>query len=332
MGQRAGSFVVDAVLEAVPYIGVLVSLGNWIAFRRGKTLGLRLAGARIMRGNGDVSGFFHTSVRTFAAVLSLIPLGLGFWWAFWDGRRQTWHDKIMNTYVAKDTPELALRHGTSARGAVVGFWLLIAAISVLGIVASLTAVAVTGTTSSSKGVTKAGDESTVTKAVSRYSAEHPGGRFPTLDGCLPGEGLNLLSLTCSRNAGTPKGEAEQEFTVDEISLRVDADLDGAAASTAVEVVPIVWKQHFTYRGETKTFEGDFLKAPRHAFEEQDGDSFLARSEARPEDDAPVKGVPDIASCHGFVGETAFTPDPADCPVWVLNEFGDAVALLPGTAY
>ena len=114
MGQRVGSLLVDGILRAIPYIGALVSIANLIMYRRGHTIGLRIAGARMVRSNGDLSGFFHTAVRSWAAVLSAIPLGLGFWWAFWDPWRQTWHDKIMGTYVLSDTEELANRPGSSS--------------------------------------------------------------------------------------------------------------------------------------------------------------------------------------------------------------------------
>jgi uncharacterized RDD family membrane protein YckC len=40
-------------------------------------------------------------IRCFAEWLSAIPLGLGFVWAIFDKRRQTWHDKLANTLVVK---------------------------------------------------------------------------------------------------------------------------------------------------------------------------------------------------------------------------------------
>ena len=116
------SFLVDGILQAIPFLGVV----NWIMFRRGNTIGLKLIGARIVRENGDVSGFFHTSVRAAAGALSMIPLGLGYWWAFCDPWKQTWHDKIMRTYVMRDTPELASRGGSSSRRAETWFWVLLA--------------------------------------------------------------------------------------------------------------------------------------------------------------------------------------------------------------
>ena len=72
-----------------------------------------------------MSGFFHTSMRAAAAILSVIPLGLGYWWAFWDSRRQPWHDKIMHTYVLRETDALAKRRGSSSSTAVMLFWVLI---------------------------------------------------------------------------------------------------------------------------------------------------------------------------------------------------------------
>ena len=199
---------------------------------------------------------------------------------------------------------------------------MLVVVAILGILASLTAVAVTGTTSSSKTVTKEGDENTVTKAVARYSSEHPEERYPTLDGCLAGETLNLTSLTCGSGIG------EQEFNVDETALSVDVDLDGLTTSTSVKVVPITWEQYFEIGSQSKTFDGDFVKVPGHGFETRVGDSFRTATGDRTEDTTTsITGVPDIATSCSVPGGSS-----GDCPVWVINEFGDAIALLPGSSY
>lgn len=39
--------------------------------------------------------------RYFARWLSSIPLGLGYFWMLWDGRKQTWHDKLVGSLVVK---------------------------------------------------------------------------------------------------------------------------------------------------------------------------------------------------------------------------------------
>jgi len=43
--------------------------------------------------------------RYFGYILSSIPLGLGFLWAAWDQRKQTWHDKLSGTVVVKPTSD-----------------------------------------------------------------------------------------------------------------------------------------------------------------------------------------------------------------------------------
>lgn len=112
------------VLELIPYLGVIPAFVNLAMYRRGTTIGLKLAGARIIRENGDVSGLYHTYIRSLAAVLSAVPLGLGYLWAIWDPEKQTWHDKIMHTFVLRDTDELAARQGSSSANAKVVFWVL----------------------------------------------------------------------------------------------------------------------------------------------------------------------------------------------------------------
>jgi len=40
-------------------------------------------------------------LRYLGYYISLLPLGLGFWWVIWDKKKQSWHDKIANTVVIK---------------------------------------------------------------------------------------------------------------------------------------------------------------------------------------------------------------------------------------
>ena len=133
---RVASSLIDWILQAIPTLGIFIVLINWIMFRRGNTIGMKLVSTRIVRKNGDISGFYHTFVRSIASILSTIPLGLGFWWAFWDPWKQTWHDKIMGTYVVRDTDELSTLKGTSARGAIAVFWIFLF-IPILGFLAAV---------------------------------------------------------------------------------------------------------------------------------------------------------------------------------------------------
>ena len=137
LGRRIGAQAIDMALGLIPYLGVIPAFVNLAMYRRGTTIGLKLVGARIIRENGDVSGLIHTYVRSAAALLSAVPLGLGYFWAIWDPEKQTWHDKIMHTFVLRDTEELAARRGSSSTKARVVFWALFV---VLPIVLSILAV------------------------------------------------------------------------------------------------------------------------------------------------------------------------------------------------
>jgi uncharacterized RDD family membrane protein YckC len=60
-------------------------------------VGLRIVDARTggRPSNGQLIG------RFFAYFLSLLPLGLGYFWIAWDARKQGWHDKLAGTVVIR---------------------------------------------------------------------------------------------------------------------------------------------------------------------------------------------------------------------------------------
>ena len=49
--------------------------------------------------DGARPGVLAASIRFFAAILSWIPLGLGFWWQLRDKDGLTWHDRLSGTRV-----------------------------------------------------------------------------------------------------------------------------------------------------------------------------------------------------------------------------------------
>jgi uncharacterized RDD family membrane protein YckC len=67
----------------------------------GWTIGKRAVGLRIVRKDGQPPGLGPGLARTMGAWLSWLSLGLGFLWAAWDERGQTWHDKMAGTYVVQ---------------------------------------------------------------------------------------------------------------------------------------------------------------------------------------------------------------------------------------
>lgn len=44
-------------------------------------------------------------IRNFAYLISFIPFGLGYLWAGWDAKKQTWHDKLAHTVVVQPKKE-----------------------------------------------------------------------------------------------------------------------------------------------------------------------------------------------------------------------------------
>jgi uncharacterized RDD family membrane protein YckC len=63
----------------------------------GRTLGKRIAGVIVLQEDGRIADLQEILVRSASIILSLLPLGLGFFWAFWDKNHETWHDKLSKT-------------------------------------------------------------------------------------------------------------------------------------------------------------------------------------------------------------------------------------------
>jgi uncharacterized RDD family membrane protein YckC len=66
----------------------------------GQTPGKRIMGLHVVNENGTSVDWSTASVRFFIGYsVSLLPLGLGFFWALVDKNNQAWHDKIAATLV-----------------------------------------------------------------------------------------------------------------------------------------------------------------------------------------------------------------------------------------
>jgi uncharacterized RDD family membrane protein YckC len=78
---------------------LLVTYGFFTFFwsRSGKTLGMQSWRLRLETPGGRIPSIGAASIRFFAAILSWLPLGLGFWWQLWDPQQLTWHDRLSQT-------------------------------------------------------------------------------------------------------------------------------------------------------------------------------------------------------------------------------------------
>lgn len=69
---------------------------------RGTTLGGLVMGLRVVRLDGRPIDRTVSLVRSLTAILSTLCLGIGWFCASWDPRRQTWHDRLAGTVVIRD--------------------------------------------------------------------------------------------------------------------------------------------------------------------------------------------------------------------------------------
>ena len=82
----------QAVLVLVVY-AFFVGFWTW----RGRTLGMQSWGLQLETADGAKPGFAQATARFFTALLSWLPLGLGFFWQLVDRERLTWHDRLSKT-------------------------------------------------------------------------------------------------------------------------------------------------------------------------------------------------------------------------------------------
>jgi uncharacterized RDD family membrane protein YckC len=68
-------------------------------WKGGQTLGIRAWRMRVETADGTSPSFGRASLRFVAAMVSLVPFGLGFFWQLWDRDRLTWHDRWSGTYL-----------------------------------------------------------------------------------------------------------------------------------------------------------------------------------------------------------------------------------------
>ena len=80
---------------------VLVVYAFFIGFwtRSGRTLGMQSWGLQLETADGGTPSVAAASLRFFATIISLLPLGLGFLWQLWDRENLTWHDRISRTRI-----------------------------------------------------------------------------------------------------------------------------------------------------------------------------------------------------------------------------------------
>lgn len=78
-----------------------VSMGFYLWFwsHGGQTLGMRTWRIKVLREDGTAVSLSDAAVRYLGALVSALPLGLGFFWSLFDIHRRTWHDRLSHTML-----------------------------------------------------------------------------------------------------------------------------------------------------------------------------------------------------------------------------------------
>jgi uncharacterized RDD family membrane protein YckC len=87
----------DNLVYQLTMLGVVYAFFVFFWTRGGQTLGMRSWRMRLETLDGRTPSFTTASLRFVMAIVSLLPLGLGFLWQLWDKDGLTWHDRASAT-------------------------------------------------------------------------------------------------------------------------------------------------------------------------------------------------------------------------------------------
>ena len=101
LGALTGNSVASIRLhpQLVQLLAVLAISGFYSGFWRlqGQTLGMQAWRIQLRGPNGARPTLFRCLLRCCCALLSLLPLGMGFWWCLFDRNKRCWHDYLSAT-------------------------------------------------------------------------------------------------------------------------------------------------------------------------------------------------------------------------------------------
>jgi uncharacterized RDD family membrane protein YckC len=111
---RMAALLIDTVLIGIVFhfppifLLTIAAYGALLWKLRGSTVGGIIFRLKVVRVDGRPMDWVTAIVRAFACFLSLVFIGLGFFWIGFDPDKQGWHDKIAGTVVVKSPKGLAL--------------------------------------------------------------------------------------------------------------------------------------------------------------------------------------------------------------------------------
>ena len=107
LGGDGNDFLSVLTFLAALLVGVVIVFLQFLYFgyfwgKDGQSLGMKLLNIKVIQRNGDQITFLRGGLRgSFGYWVSSLIFGLGFLWAAFDNEKETWHDKIFDTWVVK---------------------------------------------------------------------------------------------------------------------------------------------------------------------------------------------------------------------------------------
>lgn len=96
---------IQAVINGGALLGFVIAGAYFTYFHStpaGQTVGNRVVGVRIVdSGTGNHLDYVPALLRWLMSYVSGIAILIGYLWMLWDPYKQTWHDKVANSYVVK---------------------------------------------------------------------------------------------------------------------------------------------------------------------------------------------------------------------------------------
>jgi len=85
-------------------LAIAMAFFCWFWAHGGQTVGMRAWRIRVVREDGSALTLRRAAARFAAALVAILPAGLGIWWAVLDARKRAWHDRWTNTCVVRTVP------------------------------------------------------------------------------------------------------------------------------------------------------------------------------------------------------------------------------------
>ena len=115
IGRRFISAIIDSILVGLVF-GLLFRIGpslleNVFTFVyttvmlsqfKGQTIGMRTMKIKAVNYDGSIPSVQTALIRTLVSYISGLVIGIGYIWALFNAKKQTWHDLAARTYIVEE--------------------------------------------------------------------------------------------------------------------------------------------------------------------------------------------------------------------------------------